>query len=770
MSKNTQISELINYLSYDGSGNIVFNTVSSATTNTDKFLVSDSGVLKFRTAAQLLSDIGAQASGSYQAALSGTGFVKISGSTISYDNSTYATETYVGTAISNLVASSPATLDTLNELALALGSDPNFATTVATSIGTKQAQLNGTGFVKISGTTISYDNSTYALDSAVVKLAGSQTITGVKTFTGAGNTFTQNTNFLDRIYLRSASTTDYTNLSGHTNQLLVGVIGATHILSFPENTNYTYTFPAASGTLAFTSNLSSYLPLAGGTLTGALSGTSATFTGAISGTSGSFNGNVRAVDTYNLYKTGNATLGGQLAYDSTVNQLYLWNSISTGYFSIYTNSTERLNIGSDGTSTFKGPGIVVNRPTASSGEPFLNFSKDGVSRASIYGADGTAGLRFFSDVNTFIVNASSTITLTSAGTNASMIKAGSGDELYLGGNDTWQMRMSGGNILMDNGGNVSIGTSTIGYKLFVSTTGTGAFNLNSVNSTVGGPMIDFYDTGRSQETVITSTDNTTTGTYIASYSNHPLMFGANAGVSPTAKMTIATNGNVGIATVSPTSPLHIGVNTSGNYKLTHWGEPGFTALYGLILRGDSADGVFKFYGLNNGSESGAPLFSMNRASANSAFGTPTTSTNSRINVNGSIKINRSVYNWYQESYVGNSTYLHIKTNMWAGGSPNGNTDYTMSLFKGYSYSYGTPPAREGTIVFHNWDGAFYNTGTTGNLFVNVYTSADGYTVLVINSGSGESGVTIDWHQAYAYIFRDKAVSTSKLHGATTGGY
>ena len=397
MSKNTQISELINYLSYDGSGNIVFNTVSSATTNTDKFLVSDSGVLKFRTAAQLLSDIGAQASGSYQAALSGTGFVKISGSTISYDNSTYATETYVGTAISNLVASSPATLDTLNELALALGSDPNFATTVATSIGTKQAQLNGTGFVKISGTTISYDNSTYALDSAVVKLAGSQTITGVKTFTGAGNTFTQNTNFLDRIYLRSASTTDYTNLSGHTNQLLVGVIGATHILSFPENTNYTYTFPAASGTLAFTSNLSSYLPLAGGTLTGALSGTSATFTGAISGTSGSFNGNVRAVDTYNLYKTGNATLGGQLAYDSTVNQLYLWNSISTGYFSIYTNSTERLNIGSDGTSTFKGPGIVVNRPTASSGEPFLNFSKDGVSRASIYGADGTAGLRFFTN-------------------------------------------------------------------------------------------------------------------------------------------------------------------------------------------------------------------------------------------------------------------------------------------------------------------------------------------------------------------------------------
>ena len=95
MSKNTNISELINYLSYDGSGNIVFHSLSAASTNTDKFLVSDGSTLKHRTAAQLLSDIGAQASGSYQAALSGTGFVKISGSTISYDNSTYALDSVV---------------------------------------------------------------------------------------------------------------------------------------------------------------------------------------------------------------------------------------------------------------------------------------------------------------------------------------------------------------------------------------------------------------------------------------------------------------------------------------------------------------------------------------------------------------------------------------------------------------------------------------------------------------------------------------------------
>lgn len=48
----------------------------------------------------------------------------------------------------------------------------------------KQAALNGTGFVKISGTTISYDNSTYALDSAVVKVTTDQNIRGIKTFLG----------------------------------------------------------------------------------------------------------------------------------------------------------------------------------------------------------------------------------------------------------------------------------------------------------------------------------------------------------------------------------------------------------------------------------------------------------------------------------------------------------------------------------------------------------------------------------------------------------
>ena len=53
-------------------------------------------------------------------------------------SNSYATETFVSTsistAVSNLIDTAPATLDTLNEIAAALGDDPNFATTITASI------------------------------------------------------------------------------------------------------------------------------------------------------------------------------------------------------------------------------------------------------------------------------------------------------------------------------------------------------------------------------------------------------------------------------------------------------------------------------------------------------------------------------------------------------------------------------------------------------------------------------------------------------------
>lgn len=51
---------------------------------------------------------------------------------------------YTDTAVANLVSSAPSTLDTLNELAAALGDDANFSTTVTNSIATKLPLAGGT--------------------------------------------------------------------------------------------------------------------------------------------------------------------------------------------------------------------------------------------------------------------------------------------------------------------------------------------------------------------------------------------------------------------------------------------------------------------------------------------------------------------------------------------------------------------------------------------------------------------------------------------------
>jgi hypothetical protein len=57
--------------------------------------------------------------------------------TIEVDTTVIADKTYVNTAISNLVDGAPELLDTLNEIAAAIGDDANFVTTITTALATK---------------------------------------------------------------------------------------------------------------------------------------------------------------------------------------------------------------------------------------------------------------------------------------------------------------------------------------------------------------------------------------------------------------------------------------------------------------------------------------------------------------------------------------------------------------------------------------------------------------------------------------------------------
>ena len=73
--------------------------------------------------------------------LTGTPTAPTAGATV--NTTQLATTAFVQTAVSNLVDSSPGALNTLNELAAALGDDASFSTTVTTSIATKLPLAGG---------------------------------------------------------------------------------------------------------------------------------------------------------------------------------------------------------------------------------------------------------------------------------------------------------------------------------------------------------------------------------------------------------------------------------------------------------------------------------------------------------------------------------------------------------------------------------------------------------------------------------------------------
>jgi len=96
-----------------------------------------------------------------------------------------ATTAFVRTEVSNLVASAPGALDTLNELALALGSDANFSTTVTNSLALK-ANIAGPTFTGVaSGATAAEGTKTTQFASTAfvgVALESDQNILAVQIF------------------------------------------------------------------------------------------------------------------------------------------------------------------------------------------------------------------------------------------------------------------------------------------------------------------------------------------------------------------------------------------------------------------------------------------------------------------------------------------------------------------------------------------------------------------------------------------------------------
>lgn len=176
-----------------------------------------------------------------------------------------ATTAYVQTEINDLIASAPGALDTLNELAAALGNDASFSTTVTNSLATKLPLAGGTmsgainmGTSKITnmGTpTVSTDAATKGyVDTVTVapsNLTGPITSVGAATAvaaqTGTGSTFVmQNSPTLTTPALGVATATSINGTTIPTSKTLVATDSTTYVV--PSQTGNSGKYLTTDGT------------------------------------------------------------------------------------------------------------------------------------------------------------------------------------------------------------------------------------------------------------------------------------------------------------------------------------------------------------------------------------------------------------------------------------------------------------------------------------------------------------------------------------------
>jgi hypothetical protein len=144
---------------------------------------------------------------------------------------------------------------------------------------------------------------------------------------GVGTVTTEFVNVSDQVQINIKSTGGATYTSNSCNigavssqgfYITRGTSGGA-IFDISTSGTYSYILPAANGTLALTSDLGSYLPLAGGTLTGTLNGTSAVFTGTAQGSAyrltGMTAGNGALYWTSDRVTLANYNVGGIVSFE-----------------------------------------------------------------------------------------------------------------------------------------------------------------------------------------------------------------------------------------------------------------------------------------------------------------------------------------------------------------------------------------------------------------------------------------------------------------------
>jgi hypothetical protein len=299
------------------------------------------------------------------------------------------------------------------------------------------------------------------------------------------------------------------------------------------NGTYTYTLPGATGTLALTSDLGAYLPLTGGTLTGALSGTSATFSG-----KGAIGGS--AINTMTPYS--------QLTVGSTG----LTNAGLTIASSNASSGLIEFADGTTGNEAYRGY-IQYNHQTDS-----LIFATAASDRVSI---SSTGAATFSGDLTANV----GTITFTNAANvyMPSIIRNGATGKAFFqyDGTDTRLLKLSTGLWSVRNdANNANLLTITDAGAATFSSTVTAPTFVGALTGTASGNVVLRTQSNWNDSTVI----NNVVGLLAwKNYGNGHVIFDASQGTSPSGTSVNNTNSQIAWSALYPTLMGWNGGNTYG---------------------------------------------------------------------------------------------------------------------------------------------------------------------------------------------------------------
>jgi len=356
---------------------------------------------------------------------------KITGLATPTSNTDAATKAYADGLITALVASSPTTLDTLNELATALGNDANFATTTATALAGKLPLAGGTmsgaiamGGSKITGLgtpTATTDATTKAyVDATMVGAPGN--LTGVITSLGAATSIASQTGTGTK-FVVDTSPTLITPVIGAATGSSLNVTGAltggTHIANATvsgTSTTGAYSYGAlgysdTNHILTMQTNVNSYAQME---IQNTNAGTTASADVVVSSNNATATTNYGnlGINSSGFTGTGALNTAGATYLTATSGELAIGTTTANGiHFVVNSGATDAMTISSAGAVTIAGhPTIEGVTSTGATGTGALVFANTPTLVTPVIGAATGTSLALSGDLTSTKAGAFTSLT------------------------------------------------------------------------------------------------------------------------------------------------------------------------------------------------------------------------------------------------------------------------------------------------------------------------------------------------------------------------